>query len=42
MQIGQSEYYHEKAVDRDRLRRVCDRLLRLFNYAPSDLEFIYA
>lgn len=41
MQIGQSKYYHEKAVGHDRLRRVCDRLLRLFGYEPNDLELIY-
>ena len=41
MRIGQSEYYHEKALRRERLRRVCDRLLRLFGYGPSDLELIY-
>ena len=41
MRIGQSEYYHEKALERDRLRRICDHLLRLFDYEPSDLELIY-
>lgn len=38
MPIGDSGYYHEKALGRPRLVRVCGRLLRLFGYAPSDLE----
>lgn len=38
MPIGDSGYYHEKALGRPRLVRVCGRLLRLFGYAPGDLE----
>ena len=41
MPIGDSGYYHDKALSHSRLEQVCARLLRLFGYEPSDLELIY-
>ncbi len=41
VQIGSTEYFHEKAVDLDRLTTVCHKLLDLFGYRAEDLELVY-
>ena len=41
VQIGSTGYFHEKAVDLDRLTTVCRKLLELFGHRAEDLELVY-
>lgn len=39
--IGATGYFHKRAIDIDRLRSVCSKLLAVFGYQPDELEILY-
>ena len=39
--IGATGYFHKRAIDIDRMRSVCGKLLAVFGYPPEDLEILY-